>query len=298
MRTEEASIYSDGLELKGAFFFPDELDASKRHPLVIPCSGFTGLMEIHPARFARYLTARGYPCFAFDYRGFGASEGERGRVVLDEQVRDIIYATSFAEGDARIDPDRIVLLGWGMGAGLVLDAARELMGIIGLIAVNGFYMGKRIQLAHRGPKGFMEFRDLARSQYAHRARGGDADWDDPFHFYPLDPQSRAYVDDVLSRHRHYNRERYSRDLADSLLRFHPEAFAPHMRTPLLLAHATRNALHPYTEAESLFAAYGGPKEIYWIYGAGHTEWMHDDDPRFQALGRRIVSWLERLLESP
>lgn len=298
MDTEEVTFHSDGLQLHGAFFHPGPAAGGPPGPLIIPCSGFTGLMSIHPARFARQLTARGHRCFAFDYRGFGRSQGERGRVVLDEQVRDIIHATSFAETDPRVDRDRIILLGWGMGAGLVLDAARELMGVAGLIAVNGFYSGKRVQLAHRGPDGYLEFRDRARAQYAARARGETPERGDPFFFYPLDRQSATYVDNVLSQYEGYDRSQYSAELADSLLRFHPEAYAPHMRTPLLLAHATRNALHPYTEAESLFAAYGGPKQMYWIHGAGHTEWMHDDDPRFQALGRRIASWLEELLEEP
>ncbi len=298
MQTESVTFYSDGLKLDGAFFLPDQFDASRAHPLVVACSGFTGLMNIHPARFARYLTARGYLCFGFDYRGFANSEGERGRVILDEQVRDILHATSFAEADPRVDERKVILLGWGMGAGLVLDAARELLGALGLICINGFYSGKRVQLAHRSPTGYLEFRDQTRKQYADRAKTGKARWDDPFFFYPLDRQSQSYVDNVLRQYDEYDTNEYSGELADSLLRWHPEAYAPYMRTPVLIAHATRNALHPYTEAEQLFEAYGGPKELYWIHDAGHTEWMHDEDPRFLTLGRKIEAWLGKLLEEP
>jgi uncharacterized protein len=81
------------------------------------------------------------------------------------------------------------------------------------------------------------------------------------------------------------------------LRWFPEAHAKYMWTPLLLAHGTRNALHPVSEAESLFAAYGGPKQLYWIEGVGHTEWMFDDNPHFQMLGERIVQWVDDLLAS-
>lgn len=296
MRTEDISFYSDGHVLRGTWHLPDDLDESRRHPVVIPCSGFTGLKDIHPARFARYLTAHGYVCFAFDYRGFGDSEGTRGRVVLDEQVRDIIHGTAFVESDPRVDRDRLVLLGWGMGGGLVLDAARELMGVVGLVVVNGFYRGKRVQIAHRTPEGYLAFRDQVRQEYVRRATTGRSDQGDPFSFYPLDSDSELYVDNVLRLHDNYDTECYSADLADSLLRFDPEAYAPHMRTPLLIAHGTRNALHLYTEAEALYEAYGGEKEIHWIYGAGHTEFMHDDDPRFQQLGGVIVDWLGRLLK--
>lgn len=295
MQTEEVSFYSDGLELNGAFHLPDDFDASRRHPLVMPCSGFTGLRQIHPERFARYLTGHGYLCFSFDYRGFGKSEGIRRRVILEEQVRDVLHAVGYVESDPRVDANRLVLLGWGMGAGVVLDAARELLGVVGLIAVNGFYSGKRVQQSHHTTKAFLEFRDHVRAEYASRARSGKIKWDDPFLFYPLDEDSRKYVEEVLRKQPGYDVEDYSGELADSLLRWYPEAHASYMRTPLLIAHATRNALHPITEAEALLSAYGGPKELYQIEGVGHTEWMFDDNPHFLALGARIDRWLEKLL---
>lgn len=296
MRTEEVTFYSDGLKLSGAFHLPDEFDAGSKHPLVMPCSGFTGLRHIHPERFARYLTDHGYLCFSFDYRGFGGSEGIRRRVILEEQVRDVLHAVGFVESDERVDPDRLILLGWGMGASVVLDAARELLGVVGLIAVNGFYSGKRVQQSHHTTRGFLEFRDRVRSEYASRARSGEVRWEDPFYYYPLDVDSRQYVEEVLRAQPGYDVEQYSAELADSLLRWYPEAHAHYMRTPLLIAHGTRNALHPATEAESLFSVYGGPKQLYWIEGAGHTEWMFDDNPHFQALGARVVRWVNQLLE--
>lgn len=295
MQTEEVTFYSDGLKLNGAFHLPDAFEASVPQPLVIPCSGFTGLRQIHPERFARYLTDHGYLCFSFDYRGFGNSEGIRRRVILEEQVRDVLHAVGYAETDPRVNADRLILLGWGMGAGVVLDAARELLGVVGLIAINGFYSGKRVQQSHHTTKGFLEFRDRVREEYASRARSGEIRWDDPFNHYPLDEDSRKYVEDVLRQQPGYDVQEYSAELADSLLRWYPEAHASYMRTPLLIAHGTRNALHPMTEAEALFSAYGGPKELYWIPGAGHTEWMFDDNPHFQSLGGRIVRWLARVL---
>lgn len=297
MQTEEVTFYSDGLKLNGAFHLPDEFDDSVQHPLVMPCSGFTGLRRIHPERFARYLTDHGYVCFSFDYRGFGESEGIRRRVILEEQVRDVLHAIGFVEHDDRVNSDRLILLGWGMGAGVVLDAAREALGVVGLIVANGFYSGKRVQQSHHTTKGFLEFRDRVRAAYSNRSRSGEVHWDDPFDFYPLDEQSREYVEKVLRLQPGYDIEEYSGELADSLLRWYPEAHAAYMRTPLLIAHGTRNALHPFTEAEALFSAYGGPKELYCIEGAGHTEWMFDDNPHFRALGARIIRWLGRLLES-
>lgn len=296
MRTQDVTFHSDGLALSGSWFLPDELDEDAEHPVVIPCSGFTGLRDAHPARFARFLTARGHLCFGFDYRGFAGSEGPQRRVVLDEQTRDIRHAVAFVEDDGRVDPDRIVLLGWGMAGGLVLDAARELSGVVGVMAVNGFYRGRRVQKAHRTPGGLRAFEARVREDRRRRAVTGRAAVDDAFAFYPLDEDSRAYVDDVLCRIDGYETDGYADDLGDALLRFDPEAYAPRMTTPLLIAHGTENRLHPPDEAESLFRAYAGPKELFWLHGAGHTEFMHDNDPRFRALGAELARWTEALLE--
>lgn len=294
MQTKPVTFYSDALRLSGAFFLPDDDDGGAAAPLVIPCSGFTGLMDIHPARFARSLTAAGHRCFAFDYRGFADSEGERGRVLLGEQVRDIMHATAFAASDERVDESKIILLGWGMGAGLVLDAARHLPGIIGLIGANGFYDGARVQRAHRGEEGMRRFLYEVHTERAERARTGKARYADPFDIYPLDPASREYVDNTLRKFEEYDAEQYSFEMADSLLRWRPEAYAPEMEIPLLIAHGDRNALHPTDEAKSLHDSYAGPKELFWIEGAGHTEFMHDEDPKYQALASKVVEFVRKV----
>jgi hypothetical protein len=290
MKIETTTFFSDGLKLSGTFYWPDDAGPGP-HPLVVPCSGFTGLNAIHPARFARYLTARGQACFGFDYRGFAGSEGPRGRVLLEEQARDIIHAATFAAADPRVDAARLVLLGWGMGGGLVIDAARTLRDIAGLVCVNGFYVGARVQRAHRGEDGLRAFEERAAAERAHRVATNDDHETDPFDLYPLDEQSRRYVDNVLRKAPNYDAQPYSWRLADSLLRFDVEAHAPRLAAPLLVCHGEKNALHPPAEATAFHAAYGGPKDLYWIPDAGHTEFMADDNPTFQALAARIADWL-------
>jgi alpha-beta hydrolase superfamily lysophospholipase len=68
--------------------------------------------------------------------------------------------------------------------------------------------------------------------------------------------------------------------------------APDVKVPMLLAHGECNELHPPEQAEALRKVYGGEVEHYPIEGAGHTEWMADDNPTFQALCERMLRWLE------
>lgn len=288
MEVHETTFYSDGLALAGAFHEPPA-GVARRGPVVVACSGFMGLRNIHPARLARALTPRGYTVFGFDYRTFAPSAGERGCVILDEQVRDIANAVRAVRRVVGGRP--LVLCGWAMGAGLILPAADLVGPLAGLVCLNGFYDAQRVQRAVRGEEGWRRFlAELGEMQRA-AVEAPDRAWVDPFFVYPLDPVTQGYVDDVLRKDPAFG-PRVWLPFADSLLRFAPERRLDHLsRTPLLLVHGRRNALHPQEEARSLHGRYPGPRRLHWLDGAGHTEWMLDDHPIFRALVDELDGWL-------
>ncbi|MFQ3789973.1 alpha/beta hydrolase [Halomonas sp. A29] len=294
MNSESVSIISDGLRLDGSYYW-EESSLKKETPLVIVCSGFTGLKRIHPERFARYLTKQGFMTFGFDYRGFGDSEGERGKVLLEEQVRDIANVVAVVSNRARNEGRKLVLAGWGMGGGLVLDAYQHAEELIdGLISMNGFFDAVRVQKALRGELGWKQFRAFMNEERRYLAQGGEPREIDPFDIYPLDEISRGYVDEVLRKTPGYGLTSVL-DFADSLIAFCPEAHIDerYANTPLLIAHGAENDLHPVSEARSLYATYPGPKSLYLLPEGGHTEWMLDDDPKFQTFASHVADWLQR-----
>lgn len=289
MNMEATKFYSDRLELDGSFYYPSEGTKADQEVAVVICSGFQGLNNIHPARFSRALTKRGYTCFGFDYRGFAESEGKPGRVLVEEQVRDIVAAVSFVQ--AKLSKP-IVLAGWGMAGGLILEAARLLKGLESLVSINGFYNAKRVQIAVRGEAGWSEFQNWYLNEKKESSFTKTEKLFDPFRIYPLDPVTQGYVDGELRKNKDFGIDVFL-EFADSLLCFRPEAHLDEIsHLPILIAHGEQNALHPRKEAESLFEQYRGKKEIYWIKEAGHTEWMFDDNPKFKALCDKITSWIE------
>jgi hypothetical protein len=292
MRTEAAAFYSEGLKLDASFYLPDEGNEDPSRPVIVVCSGFMGLNSIHPARFARALTPLGYTTFGFDYRGFAASEGTPGRVLLEEQITDIASAAAYATTHRNAGGGRVVLMGWGMGGGLVLEAARLLPRVAGIVCMNGFYNGKRVQKTVRGWDGYVEFMERIDSARAAAARTGEVIEVEPFTIYPVDSQSGEYVDNVLYRVPEFG-GLFKPMLADSLLRFAADQNLEDFgRVPLLIAHGEKNRMHPPTEAESLYTKYPGPKEIFWLWGAGHTEFMDDDNPTFKRLAAAVANFLQ------
>lgn len=295
MIEQKVKFHSDGLVLDGAFFV-DEHNSNPALPIVIVCSGFTGQKNIHPERYARAFTPNGFTVFGFDYRGFGESEGTREKVLLEEQVRDIAAAVAVVRHRAEEEGRKIVLAGWGMAGGLILDAYRLVEGQVdALVAMNGFFDAVRVQKALRGEHGWKAFKQFMAEERQRLAQGGEPKGIDPFDIYPLDPVSREYVFSELVKAPGYG-VTSSFDFADSLISFKPEAHLDERfaNVPLLIAHGAENDLHPVTEPKSLYAAYPGPKQLFLLEGGGHTEWMLDDNPKFISFSGHIAEWMKNL----
>lgn len=56
---------------------------STKNPVIILCHGFGGIREILLPDFSEAFTRAGFSTITFDYRDFGDSDGERGRLVPD-----------------------------------------------------------------------------------------------------------------------------------------------------------------------------------------------------------------------
>ncbi|MBI3709787.1 MAG: alpha/beta fold hydrolase, partial [Proteobacteria bacterium] len=137
MKTRAVEFFSDGIRLEGMIQTADGLKTGERRPVVLICSGLHGLKEWVPARWWPQLIDAGYSCFAFDYRGFGSSDGTRGRMIPREEIADVRNAITFLQQQPEIDPARIALIGWGLGGGIVIATAAEDPRIRAVVCANG-----------------------------------------------------------------------------------------------------------------------------------------------------------------
>ncbi|EAB7041621.1 TPA: alpha/beta hydrolase [Escherichia coli] len=100
-------------------------EGNQKPPLIILCHGFCGIRNVLLPSFANAFTEAGFATITFDYRGFGESEGERGRLVPAMQTEDIISVISWAEQQTDIDNQRIGLWGTSLGGCHVFSAAAQ-----------------------------------------------------------------------------------------------------------------------------------------------------------------------------
>ncbi len=126
MRTVEVAFFSAGVKLHGFLHRPD--GGSGRMPFVVQGPGWLGLADAKLYRpYHEAFTAAGFAVLIFDYRGFGASDGDRGTLSPAWQLEDWRNAIAYMRGRDDIDGTRGAIFGSGGtgGGNAVLVAAYE-----------------------------------------------------------------------------------------------------------------------------------------------------------------------------
>lgn len=286
MIEHNTTFFSEGSRLQATVYYPDDLPAEGPHPAVVINSGYQGFNEFYPRMFARELTKRGFVCLGFDYRGMADSEGEKGTVLIEQQVEDIRNAVTFLQTHDDVDDRRIGLIGWGMGAANVVLAAEKGRNVAGVAALNGFYDGERWLKSIHTYDEWTRILDEVQEDRVRRVLEGESKLADTFAHYPLDPATKDYVGKELSQvygFGHPTRLQFTESIIDLKV----ERAARHLEsTPLFIGHGSRNTLHPFDEAQGLYDAASSPKTLYTIDGR-HNDFMFGDHPEFVVLCDRL-----------
>ncbi len=109
-------------------------------PVVVMAHGFGGTKDSGLAPFAERFAEAGIDVLAFDYRGFGASDGEpRQTISLERQIAD--FHSAIAAAQDLPDVDGIALWGASMSGGHVLQVAGDRDDIAAVIALTPLTSG-------------------------------------------------------------------------------------------------------------------------------------------------------------
>jgi uncharacterized protein len=289
---ESIRFFSDGQLLDGELWYPPSHGCPA---VVVPCSGYLGLKSLQPARFARALVLRGYACLSFDYRGFGFSEGERGRLVPGEQVEDIRAAVDYLRSRDDTAAAPLVLLGWGLGGALVIAEVAHDSRVAAVVAVNAIGDGYRTTRALHDDSSWARLMERLERDRVERLRYGHSALIHAFEVVRLRSPTLDYVETELYKDSAFGSP-VTCHASEHLLRFSVEHLVGHIAPrPLFLAHGAANDLYSPEEAQRLYRLAGEPRELHLLEGAGHSEWMYDDHATFQRLIGLISDFLERSL---
>ena len=99
------------------------LPSRENPPLLVMGNGFGGTRDVLLPRFAESFVEAGIAVLAFDYRGFGGSEGPERRIDPFAQVEDWLAAIDAGRALDEVDGSSLGLWGVSLSGGHVVEAA-------------------------------------------------------------------------------------------------------------------------------------------------------------------------------
>ena len=137
MKKSKIFFYNEkSQKISGNFYYSKNTNNNQKKPTVILVQGLSGSKDNVFPEAAQIFTQNGYNALAFDYRGFGESEGERQRLFPSERIEDARHAIAWARQQEEVDENRIYLYGLSYGAPMVLCIAALEKGIKAVSSVS------------------------------------------------------------------------------------------------------------------------------------------------------------------
>jgi len=155
--------------IEADLFTPNNVAAGTKLPTVIWLHGYSSSLgyswvyhyDLHPVLA---LAQAGYAVLAFDQSGFGSRQVEAAAFYnkyprwsqMGHMVDDTRAAIDAVSKEAMVDPNRIYLFGYSMGANLALHMAVLDSRVKGVVSLNGF-TPMRTDTANKGTGGIARY---------------------------------------------------------------------------------------------------------------------------------------------
>lgn len=263
------AFYSEGIKLAGDLYIPG--GRSRPCPAVLLCHGYTGLKRLYMPDVAKHLCMNGIAALAFDYKGWGDSEGPALRLAPYGRVADAAAALAFLGSQPEIDADRIAAFGWSYGMGTAIWLAAHNEQIKAVVGVVGVANGRRWFRSVRTDAEWEQLLQRAEEDRVQRALTGRSD-----------PVSRSYVlhmDAVSAAHSAKQRanagvaaDTVPAEFIDDTLGFNPEWVVDRISPrPLTIIACDRDSVVPPAESIRLHEAARDPKRLIMLKGYDHYD---------------------------
>ena len=242
----------------------------KKRPAIILCHGFCGIREILLPQFAEVFTQAGFVAITFDYRGFGDSDGERGRLIPEMQIDDIVTVINWAKEQPFIDKERVGLWGTSLGGGHVFGAAVKGGGVKCIVSQLAFADGEKNITHHMSSEEKKEFiSTLEKLDAVKKASGREK-------FVSI---TRVLNDNESKKFFEENRTQYpDMDIkipfltVKEMLDYKPVQYAAQVTCPSLIVVAEKDTVNPKEQGIELYnSVMHEDKQLYFVNNARHYD---------------------------
>ena len=283
-------FFSDGVRLHGFLHRPDS--TTTKLPFIVQGPGWMGLADAKLYQpYHDAFTRAGFAVLIFDYRGFGASDGERGTLSPAWQFADWRNAIAYMRSRDDVDATRGAIFGsGGTGGGnavLVAAAEPQMRATISQVPIADGRDWLRRQRAEHEWKTFL---DSVEADRRARAATGTGTSVHPRRGIAIDPPERATTTvkaDVDTR----VPTSVPLAAAQGILEYRPIDAAPRAHGLMVIAVA-EDAMTPTDHAEELYEAAPAPKRLIMQRNTTHYAAYKQYGPQVIPL---MVDWLRALV---
>jgi dipeptidyl aminopeptidase/acylaminoacyl peptidase len=261
------SFYSDTHRLSGVLTLPV---GPGPHPAVVLCHGFTGIKELILPFYAARFAEAGFAALAFDYRGFGESEGPRGRLIPLEQVNDIRNAITFMEAQPGVDSGRIGLWGTSFGGAHVPYVAGVDERVKAAVAQVGFGDGERLFRRKSDDARIAMMQTMLAADRRQRVVTGQGATVDPLTMLSDEDSVKFFSAAIVDLPQ--LRTQITLETAEKTWEYKPEAVVDRISPRALMLIAVEHDMPcPKEEYEAMYACAGEPKKLVVLQGLRHYD---------------------------
>lgn len=254
-------------------------------PVIVLCHGFTGVQGMLLPEVAQTFALNGFVVVTFDYRGFGESTGERGRLTVARQQEDIRVVLRWVRNNPALDERRIGLWGIGLGGGHALCVAYRNMDVCCVVSQIPVLDGRTLVTQGKSIKAQQAFLQELEERIVHQRIDGKELWvsvsrlihdreSQQFFFQ----QRQAYPEIV-------NRMPYL--TLHELCHYRVSPFVRGVHQPTLMVLAEHDHLTPMSLVNEIYGGLNGIKSLYRVVGAARYD-LYSSPWRQEALVAQLA----------
>jgi pimeloyl-ACP methyl ester carboxylesterase len=282
---QNVTFLSDGLKLSAILSLPEDLRPGEQRPAFVVLHGFGGNKNGHgQSVVAKQFTHWGYVILRIDFRGCGASEGERGRIICLDQVADTRNAISYLATRREVDPQRIALVGSSFGAAVAVFTGGADLRVAAVISCGGWGDGERkFRGQHPTPDAWAKFTAMLEEGKRHRERTGKSLMVPRYDIVPIPERLRRNMSagSIME---------FPAETAQSMNDFRADDQVGNISPrPLLLLHSANDSVTPTYESIEMFKRSRQPAELHLLSDVDHFTFNEEN----RRLIRIVADWLER-----
>lgn len=288
---KKVQFYSEGKKIAGDLYFPNDMQDHEPCPAIILCHGFVGIKELLLPAYAERFAQHGLAALVFDYRGFGESEGERGRLIPQQQVTDIRNAITFVQTLKEINGEHIGLWGTSFGGANIIYVASMDRRIKALTVQLTFASGERMITGDFGEKELDKLESTLRKVRERAVTKNKILRLNPGQIL-TDEESQAFYSHILERYPKMQ-TRIPLSTLQHIMEHNPQDVIANVTCPILIIAAERDTVCPAQESQILFEHANEPKKLLMLEGCKHYDAY--EGTHFEKGIKSTIEWFSRYL---